>query len=139
MQNGSANTPAKLYLGCGTGSKGAYSLSATGQLGAGYEFLRLLGHGKFRSDGRRQFSLKLPLSRLRRRHMGKYTLGGTGSLAACPEFVGYWGTGSFTQTAGTNTVARILCLGQLRRRQWHVHVFRRHVNRRPDPRRRGDQ
>ena len=85
VQNGGTNTPAKLYLGCGTGSKGAYSLSATGQLSAGYEYLGCSGTGSFgQTGGANSVSSYLYLG-YGAGAVGKYTLGGTGSLAACPS------------------------------------------------------
>ena len=41
---------------------------------------------------------------------GTYDLSGTGQLSADYEYIGYSGTGTFTQSGGTNTLAKWLSL-----------------------------
>ena len=96
-----------LYLGYNAGSSGTYSLSGSGQVSAGFEYVGYSGTGTFTQSGGNNnisnynslYSLYLGFNA---GSNGMYNLSGSGLLTAGSEYVGYSGTGTFTQSGGTN-------------------------------------
>ena len=99
-----------MYLGYGPTNTGAYSLSGSGLLSAGLEEVGSQGAGVFMQTGGTNLIGNENLYLGYQGANGTYGLA-AGLLSASNEYVGssannYAGTGTFTQSGGTNSIAK---------------------------------
>jgi autotransporter-associated beta strand protein len=98
-----------LYVGYKSTGNGSYSLSGSGQLSASNEFVGYSGIGSFtQSCGTNSVAYNLAITSISSsaQGQGSYVLNGPGLLTVGQnESIGGGGSGSFTQSAGTNSVA----------------------------------
>ena len=105
------NGDGSMILGYNSSGSGAYSLSGTGQLSGGWEWIGYSGTGTFtQSGGANTISNYLDLG-YNAGGYGTYSLCDSGLLSAGAEQLGFYGTGTFSQSGGTNAVTGELRLG----------------------------